>query len=88
MIEVPKRPDLCESRNPMDELRPGLKIIVYTDRRVELGEGTFLRRTLHEDINMVAYECEEHTILARGDHFIRLHGRLQFVLAKNNLKDL
>lgn len=79
--QVPKRPGLCESLRPMDELRAGLKIVVYTDRRVELGEGTFVRRTIHSDLNMVAYECEEHTILARGDHFIRLHGRLQFVLA-------
>ena len=61
------------------------KGIRRTDRRVELGEGTFLRRTVYVDLNMIAYECEEHTILARGDHFIRLHGRLQFVLAKNGL---
>ena len=79
--KVPKRPGLWEALLPMDELRAGLKIVVYTGRRVELGEGTFVRRTVHPDLNMVAYECEEHTILARGDHFIRLHGRLQFVLA-------
>ncbi len=63
----------------MDELRPGEKIAVYNYERQELGEGTFIRLTPHAEMNLLAYECEEHTILARGDHFLRVAGRLRFI---------
>lgn len=64
----------------MDGLKPGQKIVVYTGQREELGEGTFLRREVHADMNVIAYECEEHTILAKGSHFVRVDGQLKFIL--------
>lgn len=64
----------------MEDLKPGQKIVVYSGQREELGEGTFKRREVHADMNMVAYECEEHTILAKGSHFVRVDGLLKFIL--------
>lgn len=57
----------------------GQRIVVFNQKREELGEGTFIRRTHHKDMDMIAYECEEHTILARGDHYLRLEGQLHFI---------
>jgi hypothetical protein len=54
----------------------GDKIVVYDGQKVELGEGTFIRRTLHPDLRMTAYECNEHTILAKGAHYVKVRGRL------------
>lgn len=68
---VPKRPDF-----PMKMvINPGQKISVRNAQGEELGEGTFLQQTYHEDLDMTAYECEEHTILARGEHYVRVDGR-------------
>jgi hypothetical protein len=58
----------------MLELKKGQKIAVYDERRRELGEGTLIRVTRHSEMNMTAYECEEHTILAKGEHFVRAGG--------------
>jgi hypothetical protein len=58
----------------MLDLKKGQKIAVYDGRRRELGEGTLIRVTQHSEMNMTAYECEEHTILAKGEHFIRIEG--------------
>lgn len=56
-------------------LKTGEKIIVYDSKKVELGEGTFLRQTFHGDLKMIAYECKEHTILAKGPHFLKVNGQ-------------
>ena len=58
-------------------LQAGQRIVVYDTRKQELGEGTLLRQTVHGDMNLIAYECEEHTILARGDHYVRVSGELR-----------
>ena len=56
---------------PMD-LKVGQKIVVFDANKIELGEGTFLRRTPVPEMKMVAYECEEHTILAKSPHYVRV----------------
>ncbi len=62
-------------------LAPGAKITVYTAEKVELGEGTFLRKTEHADLGMTAYECREHTILAKGRHYLKIgSGRPEVVI--------
>ena len=53
-------------------LNAGQKIVVYDGKKQELGEGTLIRQTVHADMNLIAYECEEHTILGRGSHFVRV----------------
>jgi hypothetical protein len=68
----------CENSG-MQEILRGQKIAIFNQKRQELGEGTFIRRTQHKEMDMTAYECEEHTILARGDHYLRVEGKLHFV---------
>jgi len=63
----------------MPGIRRGQKIVVFNKQRQELGEGTFIRCTQHKDMDVVAYDCEEHTILARGDHYLRVEGQLHFI---------
>jgi len=82
--QVPKRPNdksfgSWHFQYLMDEFTAGQLIVVYNKQREELGEGTLVRRTIHLDLEMVAYECEEHTILARGAHYVRVNGQLHFV---------
>ena len=60
-------------------LQPGMKIVVYTDKKVELGEGTYVRTSTHPDMRMTVYECQEHTILAKGKHYLRVAGELQLI---------
>lgn len=60
----------------MLQLKRGQKIAVYDSERRELGEGTFVRLSQIEDMNMMAYECAEHTILAKGVHFVRVEGQV------------
>ena len=60
-------------------LQPGAKITVFDDQRVELGEGTFLRKTIVQDLKLTAYECREHTILAKGDHYLKVGGTISRV---------
>lgn len=62
----------------MLDLKQGLKIVVYDGTKIELGEGTLIAVCLHRDMNLTAYECEEHTILAKGDHYVRLHGKSEW----------
>ena len=50
----------------------GQKIVVLDGERRELGEGTFISRDRHGE--MTVYECREHTILAKGEHYVRVGG--------------
>lgn len=61
------------------DIQPGQKIAVYTEQKIELGEGTFRAREWLPDMNTTAYECDEHTILARGAHYVRTGGQWFFV---------
>jgi hypothetical protein len=63
----------------MPEIKTGQKIVVFNGQQQELGEGTFVRLTRHEEMNLIAYECEEHTILARGEHLLRLDGKMHII---------
>lgn len=56
-------------------IKAGEKIVVFDSNKVELGEGTFIRQTIHADLRMTAYECEEHTILAKGSHYLKVRGQ-------------
>ncbi len=58
----------------MMDLKRGQKIIVFDAQKCELGEGTLIRATPHSDLGVIAYECVEHTILAKGIHYVRLPG--------------
>lgn len=60
-------------------LTSGMKITVYDGARVELGEGTLLTKVEHPDMNLVVYECREHLILARGEHWLKLRGEMHRV---------
>jgi hypothetical protein len=62
-------------------LQQGMSITVYDSKRVELGEGTFLRKSWHPELKTTAYECREHTILAKGDHFVKIRGQTYSVRA-------
>ncbi len=53
-------------------LSVGDKITVYDLANAELGEGTFMRKSYLPDLKMTAYECKEHTILAKGVHFLKI----------------
>ncbi len=59
---------------------PGTKIIVFDQHRVELGEGTLVHREYEADRDLMVYECEEHVILARGEHYLEVAGVLYQVL--------
>ena len=63
-------------RQGMPEIKTGQKIVVFNGQRQELGEGTFVRLTRHMEMNLIAYECEEHTILAHGEHFLSIEGEM------------
>lgn len=56
----------------MIEPAVGKKIVVYDSQNVELGEGTFLSRSLIADRGVTVYECVEHVILAKGQHFLKI----------------
>lgn len=65
--------------NRVPEIKTGEKIVVFNGQRQELGEGTFIALTKHPELNLVAYECEEHTILARGDHYLQIDGEVHTI---------
>lgn len=61
------------------KLSEGQKITVYDSTKTELGEGTFIERNFMQAMNMTIYECREHAILAKGDHWLKLNGEMHFV---------
>lgn len=61
-------------------LNAGEKIAVYDSKKVELGEGTFLKQTFHPELKMIAYECQEHTILAKGPHYVKVKGKMLLIM--------
>lgn len=56
-------------------MNSGDKIVVFDAQKNELGEGTFRQRTVHPDLGLIAYECDEHVILAKLPHFVRTGGQ-------------
>lgn len=60
-------------------LPPGTKIVVFDQHRVELGEGTLIRQEYEVDRELTVYECEEHVILAKGEHYLKVAGVLYHV---------
>ncbi len=58
---------------------PGTKITVFDGRRVELGEGTLRRHEFQAERELTVYECEEHVILAKGDHYLKVDGKIHFI---------
>lgn len=54
----------------------GDKITVYDSTKTELGEGTLIKTEKISGLNMMVYECREHTILAKGTHFVLRAGSL------------
>jgi hypothetical protein len=65
----------------MIPIAKGEKIVVYDSKKVELGEGTFVEREYIPAMKVTAYECLEHTILARGGHWLKVRGEMHFVAA-------
>ncbi len=57
-------------------LNTGEKIVVYDSRKIELGEGTFLRCEKILSLGITVYECREHAILAKGVHYVRKDDQL------------
>ena len=66
-----------QMKNPV--LPKGEVITVFTKERVELGDGTFLRSEYIAEMNTTVYQCKEHTILAKGDHYVRSAGQMILV---------
>ena len=58
---------------------PGTKITVFDSGRVELGEGTLRRYEFQADRLLTIYECEEHVILAKGDHYLKVDGIIHHI---------
>ena len=53
----------------------GAKITVYDHLRNELGKGTFKVREYQAERDLTVYECEEHVMLAKGEHYILVAGK-------------
>lgn len=58
------------------DFQTGDKIKVYDSSQIELGEGTLIKTERIPGMAMTVYECQEHTILAKGTHYVRLGGQL------------
>jgi hypothetical protein len=56
-------------------LQPGSKITVFDRLKNELGEGTLKRREFEAGRDLTVYECEEHVILAKGEHYLKVDGK-------------
>ncbi len=61
------------------QLSKGDKITVFDSQKNELGEGTYLSHEIISDLNLVAYHCEEHTILAKAKHWLKVRGEIQMI---------
>jgi hypothetical protein len=66
-------------------LERGSKITVYDGEQVELGEGTLLQKVEHPEMNLVVYECKEHLILARGEHWLKIAGKMTRIPRLKNI---
>ena len=52
----------------------GQKIKVFDEQKRELGEGTFVSLSTVNASGLIAYECVEHTILAKSPHWLEVAG--------------